>query len=379
MGGSKNLKANSGTVTPMKILNVVGARPNFMKIAPIMEHMKASSAITPVLLHTGQHYDPNMNDVFFDQLGIPRPDIELGVGSGEQAWQVSETIRKFDPVLEKESPDAVLVVGDVNATVACSLAASYRRIPVIHVEAGLRSFDWNMPEEINRVVTDRLSDVLFITEPSARENLLKEGVPEEKIQFVGNVMVDTLLKHRKQAERASVVLEQLQLEPGGYAVMTLHRPSNVDDEQVFSGILKSVHHISKHLKIVFTVHPRTRSRIEEFGLEESLKSLILLEPQPYLNMVHLMSQAKLVLTDSGGIQEETTVLGVPCLTLRENTERPVTLDAGTNTLVGASPEAIIREAERIIETGGKQGRRPELWDGRAAERIVRFLEQWRPR
>ncbi|MCH8932499.1 MAG: UDP-N-acetylglucosamine 2-epimerase (non-hydrolyzing), partial [Nitrospinae bacterium] len=246
----------------MKILNVVGARPNFMKIAPIMEHMKASSAITPVLLHTGQHYDPNMNDVFFDQLGIPRPDIELGVGSGEQAWQVSETIRKFDPVLEKESPDAVLVVGDVNATVACSLAASYRRIPVIHVEAGLRSFDWNMPEEINRVVTDRLSDVLFITEPSARENLLKEGVPDEKIQFVGNVMVDTLLKHREQAGRASVVLEQLQLEPGGYAVMTLHRPSNVDDEQVFSGILKSVHHISKHLKIVFTVHPRTRSRIE---------------------------------------------------------------------------------------------------------------------
>ena len=363
----------------MKILNIVGARPNFMKIAPIMEHMKSSSKITPVLLHTGQHYDQNMNDVFFDQLGIPRPDIELGVGSGGQAWQVSETIRKFDPVLEKESPDAILVVGDVNATVACALSASYRKIPVVHVEAGLRSFDWNMPEEINRVVTDRLSDLLFTTEPSGRENLLKEGTPPEKIQFVGNVMVDTLLKHRENAAQTSRILDQLQLQPGGYAVMTLHRPSNVDEKKVFAGILKSVHQISKQLKIVFTVHPRTRSRIEEFGLEESVKSLVLLEPQPYLDMVRLMSQAKLVLTDSGGMQEETTVLGVPCLTLRENTERPITLDEGTNTLVGTSPEAIIREAEHIIKTGGKQGRCPELWDGCAAERIVRFLEQWQPR
>ena len=363
----------------MKILNIVGARPNFMKIAPIMEHMKASAQMTPVLLHTGQHYDQNMNDVFFDQLGIPRPDIELGVGSGGQAWQISETIRKFDPVLEKESPDAVLVVGDVNASVACALAASYRKIPVIHVEAGLRSFDWNMPEEINRVVTDRLSDVLFITEPSAQENLLKEGTPPEKIQFVGNVMVDTLLKHRENAAQTSRMLDQLQLQPGGYALMTLHRPSNVDEKEVFSGILKAVHHISKHLKIVFTVHPRTRTRIEEFGLEESVKSLVLLEPQPYLDMVQLMSQAKMVLTDSGGIQEETTVLGVPCLTIRENTERPVTLDAGTNTLVGTAPEVIIQEAEHIIKTGGKQGRCPELWDGGSAERIVRYLEQWQPR
>ena len=363
----------------MKILNVVGARPNFMKIAPIMEHMKTSPHITPILLHTGQHYDQNMNDVFFDQLGIPRPDIELGVGSGNQAWQVSETIRKFDPVLEKESPDAVLVVGDVNATVACALAASYRKIPVIHVEAGLRSFDWNMPEEINRVVTDRLSEVLFITEPSARENLLKEGTSPEKIQFMGNVMVDTLLKHRERAAQTSCILDQLQLQPGAYAVMTLHRPSNVDQEEVFAGILRAVHQVSKQLKIVFTVHPRTRSRIEGFGLEESVKSMVLLEPQPYLDMVRLMSQAKLVLTDSGGIQEETTALGVPCLTIRENTERPVTLDEGTNTLVGTSPEAIIRESEQIIQTGGKQGRCPEMWDGNAAERIVQFLEQWESR
>jgi len=363
----------------MKILNIVGARPNFMKIAPIMEHMKASAQITPVLLHTGQHYDQNMNDVFFDQLGIPRPDIELGVGSGGQAWQVSETIQKFDPVLENESPDAVLVVGDVNATVACALAASYRKIPVIHVEAGLRSFDWNMPEEINRVVTDRLSDLLFITEPSGRENLLKEGTPPEKIKFVGNVMVDTLLKHRKSAAQTSHILDQLQLQPGGYAVMTLHRPSNVDQKNVFAGILQAAHQISKQLKIVFTVHPRTRGRIEEFGLEDSVKSLILLEPQPYLDMVRLMSQAKLVLTDSGGIQEETTVLGVPCLTIRENTERPITLDEGTNTLVGTVPEAIFRGAEHIMKTGGKQGRCPELWDGCTAERIVRFLEQWQPR
>ncbi len=374
-----DLKTNLDTVTSMKILNIVGARPNFMKIAPIMEHMRASSKITPVLLHTGQHYDQNMNDVFFDQLGIPRPDIELGVGSGGQAWQISETIQKFDPVLKKESPDAILVVGDVNATVACALSASYRKIPVIHVEAGLRSFDRNMPEEINRVVTDRLSDLLFITESSARENLLKEGTPPEKIQFVGNVMVDTLLKHRENAAQTSRILDQLQLKEGGYAVMTLHRPSNVDEKEMFTGILQAVHQISNHLKIVFTVHPRTRSRIEEFGLEESVKSLILLEPQPYLDMVRLMSQAKMVLTDSGGIQEETTVLGVPCLTLRENTERPITLDEGTNTLVGTSPEVIIQEAEHIIKTGGKQGRCPELWDGCAAERIVRFLEQWQPR
>ena len=363
----------------MKILNIVGARPNFMKIAPIMEHMQASARVTPVLLHTGQHYDQNMNDVFFDQLGIPRPDIELGVGSGGQTWQVSETIRKFDPVLEKESPDAILVVGDVNATVACSLTATYRKIPVIHVEAGLRSFDWNMPEEINRVVTDRLSDLLFVTEPSGRENLIKEGTPAEKIQFAGNVMVDTLLKHRERAEQTSRILDQLQLQSGEYAVMTLHRPSNVDQKNVFAGILKAVHQISKQLKVVFTVHPRTRTRIEEFGLEESAKSMVLLEPQPYLDMVRLMSQAKLVLTDSGGIQEETTVLGVPCLTLRDNTERPITLDEGTNTLVGTSPETIIREAEHIINTGGKQGRCPELWDGRAAERIVHFLEEWQPR
>jgi UDP-N-acetylglucosamine 2-epimerase (non-hydrolysing) len=236
-----------------------------------------------------------------------------------------------------------------------------------------------MPEEINRVVTDRLSDLLFITEPSGRENLLKEGTPPEKIQFAGNVMVDTLLKHRESAAQTSRILDQLQLQPEEYAVMTLHRPSNVDQKNVFAGILKAVHQISKQLKIVFTVHPRTRTRIEEFGLEESVKSLVLLEPQPYLDMVCLMSQAKLVLTDSGGIQEETTVLGVPCLTIRENTERPVTLDEGTNTLVGTSPEVIIREAEHIIKTGGKQGRCPELWDGCAAGRIVRFLEQWQSR
>ena len=287
--------------------------------------------------------------------------------------------KKFDPVLVKESPDAILVVGDVNATVACALAASYRKIPVIHVEAGLRSFDWSMPEEINRVVTDRLSDLLFVTEPSGRKNLLNEGTPLEKIQFTGNVMVDTLLKHRESAAQTSRILNQLQLQPGDYAVMTLHRPSNVDQKNVFADILKAVHQISKQLKIVFTVHPRTRARIEEFGLEESVKSMILLEPQPYLDMVQLMSQSKLVLTDSGGIQEETTVLGVPCLTVRENTERPVTLDEGTNTLVGTSPEAITREAENIINTGGKQGRCPELWDGCAAERIVCILEEWRPR
>jgi UDP-N-acetylglucosamine 2-epimerase (non-hydrolysing) len=360
----------------MKLLNVVGARPNFMKIAPIMEEIKQSEDLTALLLHTGQHYDHNMNDVFFDQLGIPRPDIELGVGSGSHAAQIAEVMKRVEPVLKEQSPDGVLVVGDVNSTVACSLAASYRKIPVIHVEAGLRSFDWNMPEEINRVVTDRLSDLLFITEPSARDNLEREGVAAEKIHFVGNVMVDTLLKHRRVADETSEVLKKLELEPNNYALMTLHRPSNVDCREVFEDILKGVDAIAEQIPVVFAVHPRTEKRLEEFGLQSLVRRLKIIPPQPYLDMVRLMGQARLVMTDSGGVQEETTVLGVPCLTLRENTERPVTLETGTNTLVGTDSKKLVAEAQTILDTGGKQGRCPDLWDGCAAQRIVKTLKAW---
>jgi len=360
----------------MKLLNVVGARPNFMKIAPIMEEIGQSDALSALLLHTGQHYDHNMNEVFFDQLGIPRPDIELGVGSGSHSAQIAEVMKRVEPVLEEHSPDALLVVGDVNSTVACSLAASYRKIPVIHVEAGLRSFDWGMPEEINRVVTDRLSDLLFITEPSARDNLVREGVATEKIRFVGNVMVDTLLKHRKVADQSSEILEKLQLEPNNFALLTLHRPSNVDCREVFEDILKGVDAIAEQIPIVFAVHPRTEKRLEEFCLQSLTRRLKKVPPQSYLDMIRLMGQARLVLTDSGGIQEETTVLGVPCLTLRENTERPVTLQTGTNTLVGTDSKKLVAEAQTILDTGGKQGRCPDLWDGCAAQRIVKCLEEW---
>ncbi len=360
----------------MKIFNIVGTRPNFIKIAPIMEAMRKKEGLTPVLVHTGQHYDSNMNQVFFDQLGIPRPEIELGVGSSSLANQVAEIIKRIDPALESENPDAVLVVGDVNSTVACALAASYRRIPVIHVEAGLRSFDMSMPEEINRILTDRISNLLFTTEPSGDKNLAREGVDPKKIHLVGNVMVDTLLKHREAAEEQSDILNQLGLEKGRYGVMTLHRPSNVDHKENLVNIISAIKELSGKLPIVFAAHPRTKKMMKEYGLSTLPETIRLLPPQSYLDMLQLMNHARLVLTDSGGMQEETTVLGAPCLTLRNNTERPVTLNEGTNVLVGTEREKILSAANEILSTGGKKGRCPKLWDGRAAGRIVNIIAEW---
>ena len=360
----------------MKIINVVGTRPNFIKIAPVMEQMLFADGIDPLLLHTGQHYDSNMNQVFFDQLGIPRPDIDLGVGSGTISNQVAEIIKLFDPVLESEKPDSVLVVGDVSSTVACALAASYRRIPIIHVEAGLRSFDMDMPEEINRILTDRLSDLLFTTESCAAINLQRENVDSRKVHFVGNVMVDTLLKHRQIADENSEILNRLKLEKRNYAVMTLHRPSNVDHKSVLTSIMNAIAQISQKIKIIFAIHPRTKKMMKEFGLDNLSNSITFLEPQSYLDMLQLMNHAKMVLTDSGGMQEETSVLEVPCLTIRKNTERPVTVEEGSNTLVGTEGKDILQAADKILSTGGKRGHCPDLWDGCAAERIVNIIKKW---
>jgi UDP-N-acetylglucosamine 2-epimerase (non-hydrolysing) len=362
----------------MKIINVVGTRPNFIKIAPIMEQMSMVSAIDPFLLHTGQHYDESMNQVFFDQLGIPKPDMYFGVGSGNNANQVSEIIKCIDPILDQERPDALLVVGDVNSTVACAWAASYRKIPVIHVEAGLRSFDRSMPEEVNRIITDQLSDLLFVTEKSGIENLFREGIDSGKIHFVGNVMVDTLKKHRDLAERDSCILETLKLESKQYVVLTLHRPSNVDTIGVLRPILEVINELSKELKIVFSVHPRTREKIKEFDLECITQPFSTIGPLPYLDMVRLMSHSKLVMTDSGGIQEETTALGISCITMRENTERPITIEKGTNILSGNKGANILLAARNAIDTGGKKGSIPDLWDGKAANRIVKIISSWTP-
>lgn len=361
----------------MEVLNVVGARPNLMKIAPLVEEMERHPDIQQLLLHTGQHYDDKMSGIFFEQLDIPQPDVYLGVGSGSHAEQTARVMVKFEKALAEIQPDAVVTVGDVNSTLACALTAAKLWIPVAHVEAGLRSFDRRMPEEVNRIVTDALSEFLFTTSRDANRNLEREGIPADKIFFVGNVMIDTLLKYRNQA-RALATPARFDLEPGGYALLTLHRPSNVDVRETFSGILAALVTIQKALPILFPAHPRTLKRIQEFAFAERLRaasSLHVIEPLGYLEFLDLMLHSKLVLTDSGGIQEETTILGVPCLTLRENTERPITISEGTNTLVGASPERILQEASRILEGETKAGRVPELWDGHAAQRIVSVLKR----
>ncbi len=365
------------------ILCIVGARPNFMKIAPIMRAMSSDAMQMPVkLVHTGQHYDRQMNSQYFDSLGIPNPDINLDVGSASHAVQTAEIMRRFEPVLDAERPSAVLVVGDVNSTVACALVAAKKGVPVIHVEAGLRSFDRAMPEEINRVVTDQLSDLLFITEKSAKENLLREGISASRIHFVGNVMIDTLRFNLEHSVPVATTFAQHGVvrdpTPAGYAVLTLHRPSNVDDPATLRGLLETIVKVSERIPVVFAVHPRTRTRIEQGGLGAimDLRSVIVLPPLGYLEMLGLMRTAKLVLTDSGGIQEETTALGVPCITLRENTERPITADEGTNTIVGLDPDRILRVVDEILRTGGKAGRIPELWDGKSSERIVAVLREW---
>lgn len=359
----------------MKVVNIVGARPNLMKIAPLMDVMVRTPGIEPILVHTGQHYDERMSDLFFRELGIPAPDHYLGVGSGTHAQQTAQVMVRLEPLFEELRPDLVLVVGDVNSTVAAALVASKLGIRLAHVEAGLRSFDRSMPEEVNRVVTDALSDLLFTTERSAEENLRREGIAEEKIHFVGNVMIDTLLRHRERAEALGVPV-RFGLAPGEYAVVTLHRPSNVDAPDALARMVDVMVAVQERLPVVFPVHPRTRSRLAEAGLLtrlEALPDVRLTEPLGYLEFLGLMAGARLVLTDSGGVQEETTILGVPCLTVRENTERPVTITHGTNRLVGTAPARIIAAVDETLAAPRPDGRRPELWDGRAAERIVGVL------
>ncbi|MGZ9059195.1 MAG: non-hydrolyzing UDP-N-acetylglucosamine 2-epimerase, partial [Burkholderiaceae bacterium] len=338
-----------------QVLCVVGARPNFMKIAPVMAAL-SEAGISAQLLHTGQHYDEAMNDSFFADLGIPRPDHHLEVGSASHAVQTAEVMKRFEPVLEQVRPRSVLVVGDVNSTIACALVAAKRGVRVIHVEAGLRSFDRTMPEEINRVLTDQLSDLLFTTEKSALANLQREGIDAARVHFVGNVMIDTL---RHNLERAVPSRDTLGESLAGYAVLTLHRPSNVDHPATLRALLEGVAEINRNLPVIMPLHPRTRGNIEKFGLAGLLDGVRVLPPIGYLEMLGLMRDARLVLTDSGGIQEETTALGVPCLTLRDNTERPITLTEGTNTLVGSNPDAILAAFADILQNGGKAGRIPE--------------------
>jgi UDP-N-acetylglucosamine 2-epimerase (non-hydrolysing) len=357
-----------------QVLCVAGARPNFMKIAPVMAAL-AETGIAAQLLHTGQHYDSAMSDSFFADLGIPRPDHHLEVGSGSHAVQTAEVMKRFEPVLDSVQPRAVLVVGDVNSTIACALVAAKRGVGVIHVEAGLRSYDRSMPEEINRVLTDQLSDLLFTTEKSALANLQREGIDPARVEFVGNVMIDTLHRNLAQAVPCS---RTLGTSLSQYAVLTLHRPSNVDDPATLAALLDVVGEINRSLPVVMPLHPRTRGNIEKFGFTAKLDGLHILPPVGYLEMLGLMRDAKLVLTDSGGIQEETTALGVPCLTLRENTERPITLVEGTNTLVGPDPDAIRAAFNDVMTHGGKTGRIPEYWDGRAAMRIAHTLQGWLP-
>jgi UDP-N-acetylglucosamine 2-epimerase (non-hydrolysing) len=364
-------------VSILKVLNVVGARPNLMKMAPLVAEMARYPDIQQTLVHTGQHYDASLSQVFFDDLGLPRPDITLGVGSGTHAEQTARVMVGIEQVLAELRPDVVVVVGDVNSTLACAITAAKLWIPVAHVEAGLRSFDRTMPEEINRIVTDAVSDFLFTTSRDADANLEREGIEPDKIFFVGNTMIDTLQRHRQRAAALGMP-QHMGLQPGEYALITLHRPSNVDDPDVFGGILDTLHAVQRCLPVLFPLHPRTASRLEEFGLLESLAAapdLHCLEPQGYLAFLDLMMHARLVLTDSGGVQEETTILGVPCLTLRENTERPVTVLEGTNMLVGTDPQRILEAVDAVLAGEGKHGGIPELWDGRAAERIVAVLRE----
>lgn len=367
------------------VMCVVGARPNFIKMAPILRAMAAHQPPVPeVLVHTGQHYGSAMSERLFTALGLPRPDENMEVGSGNHAVQTAEVMRRFDPLVETYQPACVLVVGDVNSTLACSLVASKRGVPVVHVESGLRSCDRSMPEEINRILTDQISDRLYTTERSAEINLRREGIAQDRIVFAGNVMIDSVVFGRASARSAQATLQQFHAnvnlldEPPGYGVVTLHRPSNVDEPKTLRALLGVLAEVAQHLPLVFAMHPRTRASIERFGLTDVLDSprVVLLPPQDYLEMLGLMAQARVVLTDSGGLQEETTALGVPCLTLRDNTERPITVLEGTNTLVGTDRDAILGAVQDVLQGRGKQGRIPECWDGHAAQRIVSDLYQW---
>jgi UDP-N-acetylglucosamine 2-epimerase (non-hydrolysing) len=379
-------------VANLRIASMVGARPNFMKIAPIVHEIQRAPGIEHRLVHSGQHYDQQMSESFFEELHIPKPDVNLEVGSGSHAWQTAEVMKRFEAVVLEWKPEVVIVVGDVNSTLAAALVASKLGVAVAHVEAGLRSFDMSMPEEINRKLTDAISDLLFVTEQSGIQNLRKEGVEEHKIFFVGNVMIDCLVEHRKIAGK-SEILRRLGLQKDGakaspYGLLTLHRPSNVDDPGVLRDILSTIATLAEKMPVFFPVHPRSLERIRQFGLGSYLaeeksggaaRGIVPLSPLGYLDFLHLMDHARLILTDSGGIQEESTILGVPCLTLRENTERPVTVEQGTNQIVGRDPKKILAAAARVLGMERRLVKAPELWDGHAAERIVKvLLEKFRP-
>jgi len=376
---------------PFRIFNIVGARPNFMKIAPLLAEMRRHPELSPVLVHTGQHYDYEMSQVFFDQLGVPQPDYNLDVGSGTHHAQTAEVMKRFGELVERDRPDLIVVVGDVNSTLACALVAAKEMIPLAHVEAGLRSFDRGMPEEVNRVVTDAVSDLLFTTEESGGVNLRREGVAENKIFFVGNVMIDSLVRGLESA-RQSPLVKRLGLPEKGFALLTLHRPSNVDDPSRLRGILDVIADIARRLPVLFPVHPRTAVKVAEVGISNmkswngasaiSSPEIWTMAPAAYLDFIGMVERAALVITDSGGIQEETCYLGVPCLTLRANTERPVTLSAGTNRLVGTEPENLRREALGMLDkmnsgnAAEPPSSRPPLWDGHTSGRIVKILVEF---
>jgi UDP-N-acetylglucosamine 2-epimerase (non-hydrolysing) len=360
----------------MNIIHVVGARPNFMKVAPVMAALSAKKNVEQVLVHTGQHYDENMSDVFFKQLDLPMPDINLEVGSGSHAVQTAQIMIRFEEVILKQRPDLLLVYGDINSTVAAALVCSKTGIPTGHVEAGLRSFDRRMPEEINRLLTDQIADLLFTPSEDGDENLLREGVSKEKIHRVGNVMIDTLVRLLPKAqERWETGALDKYAEKKKYCLVTLHRPSNVDEADMLTQIFSALNSISQKIPVVFPIHPRTKARLPDLKIEISNSNLQLIEPLSYLDFLALQTQAAIIVTDSGGIQEETTYLGVPCLTVRQNTERPVTVTSGTNILVGQNMQHLKTEVERILSGNIKKGTIPPLWDGQAGQRIADIVSK----
>ena len=370
---------------PGRVLCVVGARPNFMKMAPLMRAFEQSDRLErPFLVHTGQHYDAALSDQLFADLNLPTPDTNLEVGSASHAVQTAEVMRRFEPVLQDCQPSCVVVVGDVNSTLACALVAVKRHVPVVHVEAGLRSFDRSMPEEINRVLTDQISELLFTTERSAHANLAQEGIDMARVHFVGNVMIDSLLQHRQRAPAVEEVVGRAGasasalLGSAGYGVVTLHRPSNVDGADALRDALIILRDVSQKLPLVWPLHPRTRANVERFGLGDliTMGRIVVLPPQGYLEMIALLANATVVLTDSGGVQEETTALSVPCLTMRDTTERPITVEQGTNLVVGRDRDLILTLVDEVLGSGGKRGLIPEFWDGHAADRIVEHLGRW---
>jgi UDP-N-acetylglucosamine 2-epimerase (non-hydrolysing) len=367
------------------LICVVGARPNYMKMAPLLRAFRAERRLPRALLvHTGQHYDFALNDRLFADLELPAPDVNLEVGSGSHAVQTAEVMKRFEPIVLEHKPSCVIVVGDVNSTMACTLVAAKLHVPVVHVEAGLRSFDRTMPEEINRLVTDQIADLLYTTERKAHDHLAREGIGAERAEFVGNLMIDSLHAALAKAVDPAATLQRegadaaLARDPAGFGVVTMHRPSNVDDPASLGALLDILGQVGARLPLVWPIHPRTRANIERLGLSGRLAGIRMacLPPQGYLEMVGLLSKARLVLTDSGGVQEETTALGVPCLTMRPNTERPITVEQGTNTLVPRDAATVLRLVDDIIASGGKRGRTPELWDGHAACRIAAHLALW---